>query len=634
MKVAFDATVVHGPKSGVGYYSQELLRALLTLEDPEDYFVFSHRPLSAALVASGEHVRFSEKRHCPVRAFYFHFLLPGLLRSEKPDLAHYTNFLAPINEAHPYLVTLHDMSLERLRTHHHLGKRHYTRRLVPRTARRARLILTNSDFSKWDIVRFLGIPEDRIRVTPLAASGLFRPIDGAERQAVLDVYGLGDPYFLYVGNIEPRKNLERLLEAFASIRDRGHRLVIAGNWWFRGRRVIGKTRELGLTDAVRFLGYVPRAHLPALISGATALVYPSLLEGFGLPVLEAMACGRPVITSDNSSLRELAGDAGLLIDPTKPGEIADAMVALSEDADLAASLSRKALRKAGQFSWKQTAEKTHQAYLEALDGREGAVVAVAGRASSDPAELERAVRRTVDYATQFDYPLRVEELRERLFAVRTDRSTLQDAITRMRLGVIDGYVSDDREQILRRQKREAASDRVIADSWRHMRALAAFPFVRMIAFSGATAHRNMSDEDLDLFAVVEDGKLWATLLGVTVWAKLKGLRQKVCLNYIRQRSCAAPVRDRPVHGSASGLTEAVLRQIRLRTLHSSESFPPAPVSEFRSVGAFQKVSRADRARTQDIFRDRASGRDRTDPRGCEPMGSWRLPPKQAARRSP
>ena len=129
MKVAFDATVVHGPKSGVGYYSQELLRALLTLEDPENYFVFSHRPLSPTLVASGEHVRFSEKRHCPVRAFYLHFLLPGLLRNEKPDLVHYTNFLAPVNEAHPYLVTLHDMSLERLRTHHHLGKRHYTRSL-------------------------------------------------------------------------------------------------------------------------------------------------------------------------------------------------------------------------------------------------------------------------------------------------------------------------------------------------------------------------------------------------------------------------------------------------------------------------------------------------------------------------
>ena len=532
MKVAFDATVVHGSKSGVGYYSQELLRALLTLDSPDEYYVFSHRPLSPSLVVSGEHVRFSDKRHCPVRAFYLHFLLPGLLRKEKPDLVHYTNFLAPVNESHPYLVTLHDMSLERLRTHHHLGKRHYTRRLVPRTARRARLILTNSDFSKWDIVRFLGIPEDRIRVTPLAASALFRPIDEAKRQPVLDAYGLGEPYFLYVGNIEPRKNLQRLLEAFASIRDRGHRLVIAGNWWFRGRQVIRKTRELSLTDEVCFLGYVPRRHLPALISGAEALVYPSLLEGFGLPVLEAMACGCPVITSDNSSLRQLAGDAGLLVDPTKIGEIADAMVALSEDADLAASLSRKALLKAGHFSWKQTAESTRQAYLEALDGRRGAAVAVAGRAPPDPEELERAVRRTVDYATRFDYPLSVPELHERLFGVRTDAATLQEAIIRMGLGIVDGYLSDDPEQIRRRKKREAISDRVIDESWRHMRVLAAFPFVRMIAFSGATAHRNMRAEDLDLFAIVEDGKLWATLLGVTVWAKFKGLRQKVCLNYV------------------------------------------------------------------------------------------------------
>ena len=528
MKIAFDATVLQGRKSGIGYYCQDLLRSLVAREDRDEYFVFSHLPVAPDVLDPNERVTFSNRRFSKIRAFYLHVLLPRLLREARPDLVHYTNFLGPVHDSHPYVVTIHDMGLERLGGYHPIGKRVYTRRLIPHTARRATLIITNSEYSKWDIVKYLGIPESRIRVTPLAASSHFRPYTEAEYRPVVRSYHLERPYFAYVGNLEPRKNLERLLEAFKSIRGRGFDLVIAGNSWFRGDRVIQRARELGLDEQVHFLGYVPRAHLPAIISGAEAFVYPSLLEGFGLPVLEAMACGRPVITSDNSSLSEISAGAALLVDPTKVKEIADAMIGVSEDSLLSGTLREKSLVRAAQFSWEKTAELTRQAYVEALELRSprGLSRRSSGR-RPDMEDLRQAIGRTIEYANQFDYPLTVPELRERLFSVATDEASIEGVLETMDLSRVGKYVSTDPGRVERRLRREVSSDQAIEQSWSHMRTLASFPFVRMIAFSGATAHRNMGDGDLDLFAVVEDGKLWAVLLGVTVWAKLKGLRKNV-----------------------------------------------------------------------------------------------------------
>src|SRR5213594_3940049 len=228
------------------------------------------------------------------------------------------------------------MGVEVLRNAHPLAKRTYTRRLIPHVARNARLVITNSEYSKWEIVRYLGIPEDHIRVTPLAASPEFTP----------RTMHPANPYFLYVGNLEPRKNLERLIEAFARIPGKEHHLVIVGDSWYRGRAVEKKARSLGLNGEVKFLGYVPRAELPGLFSGATAFVYPSLLEGFGMPILEAMACGAPVITSNGSALKEVAGGAAELVDPLSVRELTEAMERVAQDTRLREELSRKGLRRA------------------------------------------------------------------------------------------------------------------------------------------------------------------------------------------------------------------------------------------------------------------------------------------------
>lgn len=511
MKIAFDGTVLHGQKSGVGYYCEELLKALLPASAMHQFFVFSHRPLNSDYHSPHGNIVFSNSHFCPIRAFYLHALLPKMLDRSEPDLCHFTNFLAPISARRPYVVTIHDMGLEVLRDSHPWAKRLYTKRLIPHVAKRARLIITNSEYSKWQIVRHLGISEDRIRVTPLAPSPEMRPVAVTAK----------DPYFLYVGNLEPRKNLARLIEAFARMHSKEYQLIIAGARWYRGTKAEESARQFGVYERVKFLGYVPRAELPALYSGATAVVYPSLLEGFGLPVVEAMACGTPVITSNNSALREIGSDAAVLIDPLNVREITETMTQVAEDPVLRSDLSQRGLLRAAEFSWTTTANLTLDVYEEAIEA------SVPSRHTSPArSNLQDAIHRTIEYANLFSYPLTEQELRERLFDVEVDETTFQHAIMRM-------PIRPDAALLSLRRLREKLSDVAIQQASPYLRTLASIPFVRMLAFSGATAHRNMTDaEDIDLFMIVEDGKLWAVFLICMLWAKVRGLRKRLCLNYV------------------------------------------------------------------------------------------------------
>jgi glycosyltransferase involved in cell wall biosynthesis len=562
MKIAFDGTVLHGRKSGVGYYCEELLNAMLEMNHDDQFFVFSHQRLDLKFRSSNGNLNFSNSMFFPVRAVYLHALLPKILNEANPDLCHYTNFLAPIAEDRPYVVTIHDMGLEVLRNCHPMAKRIYTRRLIPRVARNARLILANSEYSKWEVVRHLGIAEERIRVTPLAASPEFRPVPSKHTT----------PYFLFVGNVEPRKNLERLIEAFARMPDKEHELVIVGNSWYRATDVEKKARSMGLNGRVKFCGYVARQDLPALYSGATAFVYPSLLEGFGLPVVEAMACGTPVITSNNSALKETAANAAVLVDPESVAELTEAMTRLAEDPGERRELSRLGLKRAAEFSWKRTAELTLDAYHQALrpspgasrhplpvgEGHVEAIPSPTGRGWREaPGEgrIVDAIHKTIAYADFFQYPLTPEELRERLFDVEVDTPTFQRILKSLN-------ITPPPELLRLRAEREAISDRGIREVHPHLHTLISFPFVRMLAFSGATAHRNMcTPEDIDLFMIVEDGKVWAVFLLAMVWAKLLGLRKRLCLNYVIS-DAALPIAEqdaftaqqvaslKPIHGKS------------------------------------------------------------------------------------
>ncbi len=530
MKIAYDATVVHGEKSGVGYYSQELIRALAQLDGPERYWAFSHRPLSPDVVQPGARVSFASSGHFPARAVYLHAILPRLLDLESPDLVHYTNFLAPAHDRHRYVITIHDMSLEAEARWHPIVKRQYTRRLVPRSARRARLVITNSEYSKWQIVSHLGIPEDRIRVTPLAPSPVFRPPGPLERAGVRNRYRIQRPYFLYVGNIDPRKNLVRLVEAFSTGLHRDFDLVIAGRSWFGSRELRHIVRRLGLDAAVRLIGYVPRTDVAGLMGESTAFVYPSLLEGFGMPILEAMASGAPVITSRTTALGEVAGNAARLVDPEDPASIAEAMTDVARDPQLRHRLVDRGFRRSEEFSWHRTALATRAVYREALETPGGTRFVVPEPAR--PREVLQAVRTTCRYAAHFGFPLTPEEIHERLFAVRASLDDVASAIHSAGLPRTGDYVTGSGAMVETRLERERKTREALERRWPALEFIAGCPFVRMVALSGATAHENMADEDIDLFAVVEDGRLWFVLGVTTLWAKVRGFRRTICLNYL------------------------------------------------------------------------------------------------------
>jgi glycosyltransferase involved in cell wall biosynthesis len=356
VRVGFDATTLVGRISGVGYYTYRVMLSLVEAARAghvDEVLLFSNRPLPA--LAPSERVAAYEPLRFPVRSAWMQFLLPIVLRRTRPDVVHFTNYLAPLFPGVPYVVSVHDMSLTLLPECHTLKKRLLTSSLVPAVARGARRVLVPSESTKRDVVRLLGIDPGRIRVIPYAASGVFRPVSSDAATVELR-HGVRCPFFLYVGTLEPRKNLARTLRAFARVAPSlpEHSFVLAGQRGWKYQEVLAEAARPELAGRVRFLDYLPEQDLPALYGAATAFVYPSLYEGFGLPVVEAMACGVPVITSRSSSLGEVAGDAARLVDPASEAELAEALLAVASDAALRRELSARGLARAAAFSWERT----------------------------------------------------------------------------------------------------------------------------------------------------------------------------------------------------------------------------------------------------------------------------------------
>ena len=266
-----------------------------------------------------------------------------------------------IHDVIPYLYPETSTRLDRL----------IYRRWLPLAVQRVDAIITVSEQSRADIVRHLRVGPEMVTTIPLAAGRGFRPLAEPETRPALQRYGIDFPYILYVGSIEARKNLVRLLEAYARLRawSQRWRLVIVGPRRGNSSPVFSAVRRLGLEPHIHFTGHVEEADLPALYNGAELFVFPSLYEGFGLPVLEAMSCGTPVVTSNTSSLPEVAGDAAILVEPFDPEAIAGGMRQVLEDPALAASLRSRALARAGRFTWEQTARQTIAVYERVLEGR-------------------------------------------------------------------------------------------------------------------------------------------------------------------------------------------------------------------------------------------------------------------------
>lgn len=371
MRVAIDIRKLHD--FGIGTYIRNLLRHLARLDPESEYIVFCRPEDSATAGELGANFRSIPDRSPPY-SLREQFSLPLAVAREKVDVYHAPHYVLPILTPGRKVVTIHDcihlMFPEYLR--YRLGTR-YAHAMMSSAARRAHRILTVSESSKRDILRFFPVKPEKISVIHNAIDEHVRtPPTEATIDRVRERYQLADPFVLYVGNVKPHKNVERLIEAFALVRRRaadGLKLVIIGDEITKFQTLRRAVHHHKLHKHVRFLGFVPDDTLSVLYRLAGVFVFPSLYEGFGLPPLEAMACGAPVITSDVSSLPEVVGDAALLVDPYSSEAIADAIMRVLSDASLAADLRARGLARAQTFSWQRSVARTLEIYREVAQTR-------------------------------------------------------------------------------------------------------------------------------------------------------------------------------------------------------------------------------------------------------------------------
>jgi glycosyltransferase involved in cell wall biosynthesis len=385
MRIAFDGTTLRPGRTGVGYYTEHLLHHLAEQAVDDELIVMSNRPIDTTRPLPAR-VRVAASSWRTPRMVWMQTLAPRTLRQIEPDVVHFTNGMVPLASPVPTVVTIHDMSLTLYPRYHPPRRVLLNRPLVDLAARRADAIITVSQSAKRDITRLYNLPADRVHVVQEAAAPSFQPVrDSAERDRVRRRYGLADRFILYVGTIEPRKNLPALIEAFARRHHRGdlpHQLVCAGPYGWLSRDLEDRLERLQIEHAIRFTGYVPFDDLPALYSLAEMFVFPSLYEGFGLPVIEAMACGTPVMTGRVPALAEITGAAAELVDRLDAESIGEAMVGLARSRERRENLSALGLQRAHGFSWQRAARETLDVYRRTA--RRPAAVAVPAVAFGDP----------------------------------------------------------------------------------------------------------------------------------------------------------------------------------------------------------------------------------------------------------
>ena len=369
MRIAIDAHTVGTKLGGNESYAVNLIESLAEIDSINQYTIY--------VTTNEARERFSNRwPNFKVRSTLPHtpliripLTLSAELRKNPVDVLH-VQFTAPPFCPCPVVVSIHDLSFEHLPQTFNRRSRTQLRLTVRHSARRATRILSLSQHTRRDIIETYGIKPQRVTAIPLAAPDHFGPItDNRELQRVRHNYGIDGDYILSVGSIQPRKNLARLVRAYASLRgecsaDKLPKLVLVGKCAWLYDETLRALDETNVKDAVVLTGYVPETDLPALYSGALCFVYPSYFEGFGLPPLEAMKCGAPVIVGNRTSLPEVVGDAALSVDPFDVDAIAAAIKKLVNDSTLRKELSVKGQRRAKEFSWRETARQTLVVYKE------------------------------------------------------------------------------------------------------------------------------------------------------------------------------------------------------------------------------------------------------------------------------
>ena len=383
MVVGIDCRSLLAAKTGIGVYTDRLLRGLaecnglglkcylhLPFLNPR-----KKRDAVAAVAHDHPNVELVPQSFPPPKIqrliWSYSDFMPVEAIIGNVDVFHSTSFIMPPLRKARGVLTIYDLTFMLFPEYHDKGMQAFTRH-IPKYVRRSDCILAISEHTKRDIMEHLQVPEERIRVTMLAADERYHVVNDPDAiTSVKSKFGIDGDYILYTGTLEPRKNVPALIRAYARLRNEAkitHRLVLAGKKGWLYDEIMESVRTLGLERDVMFTGYVADEDMPYLYNGADLFVYPSFYEGFGLPPLEAMACGCPVVTSNTSSLPEVVGDAGLMVDPHRPEELAEAMGRVLDDSGLRSELRERGLRRAAEFSWQRCAAETLAVYRE-LSGK-------------------------------------------------------------------------------------------------------------------------------------------------------------------------------------------------------------------------------------------------------------------------
>jgi glycosyltransferase involved in cell wall biosynthesis len=371
LRIAIDAHSVGTGLAGNETYATNLIEGLAEIDPLNEYTLY---------VTKREALdRFSNRwPNFKVRVTLPHspliripITLSAELRKHPVDILH-VQFTAPPFAPCPVVVSIHDLSFEHLPETFKRRSRAQLKLTVRRSARRAARVITLSEHARQDLISTYGLEPGNVRTIPIAPPIGFGPVtDTKELQRVRDTYGIDGDYILSVGSIQPRKNLSRLIAAYSCLRrnfpsGKLQKLVLVGKRAWLYDETLRAIKENGLRDSIILTGYVPERDLPALYSGATCFVYPSFFEGFGLPPLEAMKCGVPVIAGNRTSLPEVMGQAGLLVDPFDVQALASAIELLIGNSDFRKELRVKGLEQARKFDWRETARQTLRVYSEVV----------------------------------------------------------------------------------------------------------------------------------------------------------------------------------------------------------------------------------------------------------------------------
>ena len=367
MKIAIDTRALAAVRTGGGNYAYYLLDALSRIDRKNEYLLCAHREAVGAVPALGENFRFKINKY-PSGSLWQQVCLPRLLVREKVSLFHSLLFTAPLCVRCPTIITVFDLSPLLFPGWHNWKVYLSIKAFLGASVRNAARIIAISESTKRDIVSVFKVKPEKVRVIPLAAGKRFslRGKDEPEVKKICRKYAGDNRFILSVGTLEPRKNLEFLICAYKSLLRQNLRnsplLLLAGGKGWKYSNIFKRVESEGLKEKVVFTGYVPDSELPELYNGASLFVFPSLYEGFGIPLLEAMSSGVPVIAGRHSSIPEVVGDGGKLMDGWDADEWALEMKRLLESRELSERMSTAALAQAQKFSWEKCARETLEVY--------------------------------------------------------------------------------------------------------------------------------------------------------------------------------------------------------------------------------------------------------------------------------